>query len=170
MAIHDIDVLRYLVGEKVKSVYALAGITESEHNREFEDHANILIEFEGTSSSIPGFIEVNWMTPMKVRKVSLTCSENFVEFDYMTQSVEVSSSTIIDYDISNLYQLPQKYEIRKMSIKQEEPLRNELVDFLTAIKNSSSPLVTGEEGLENIKVAQKAVESYKKKEKINMEA
>ena len=170
LGIHDIDVLRYLVGTKIKSVFTLAGITRTQDNQEFEDHANILLEFEGTTCSVPAFIEVNWLTPMKVRKVSLTCSENFVEFDYMTQSLEVSSSTIIDYDISNLYFLPQKYEIRKISVKPEEPLKNELMDFINSIKNSTTPLVPGEEGLETLKIAQTAVESYKNNKKIDLEA
>ena len=91
-----------------------------------------------------------------------------MEFDYITQSLEVSSSTIIDYDISNLYQLPQKYEIRKISIKPEEPLKNELMDFLGAITTSNDPLVTGEEGLKTLRIAHAAVESYKKGKKITL--
>lgn len=169
LGIHDIDVLRYLVGTKVKSVYTLAGITKNEENLKFEDHANILLEFEGEKSNIPGFIEVNWLTPMKVRKVALTCSANFVELDYVTQSLEVSASAIIDYDISNLYQLPQKYEIRRISIKPEEPLKNELLDFLNAAKDSKPPLVPGEEGLNTLRIAKAAVDSYKTKQKIVLE-
>ncbi len=166
LAIHDIDVFRYLVGDPIKSVYGLAGITHSNGNSNFEDHANILLEFEGKSGTIPGFIEVNWLTPMKVRKVSLTCSSNFVEFDYQTQSLEVSSSTLIDYDLSNLYHLPQKYDTRTISIKPEEPLKNELLDFLNAIESSTLPLVSGAEGLAALRVVQAAVESYKNKKRI----
>jgi UDP-N-acetylglucosamine 3-dehydrogenase len=169
LGIHDIDVIRYLVGTKIKSVYSLAGITQTQDNTEFEDHANILLEFDGVTCAIPAFIEVNWLTPMKVRKVSLTCSKNFVEFDYISQSMEVSASTLIDYDISNLYYLPQKYEIQKVAVKPEEPLRNELMDFLNAIKNSTVPLVPGEEGLETLRIAQAAVESYKGRKKIALE-
>jgi UDP-N-acetylglucosamine 3-dehydrogenase len=169
LAIHDIDVLRYLVGTKIISVYTLGGTSKTEHAHKFEDHANILLEFKGKKYTISGFIEVNWLTPMKVRKVSITCSKNFVEFDYINQSLDVSSSTIIDYDITNLYQLPQKYEIRRISVKPEEPLKNELTDFLTAAKSGKKPLVTGEEGLETLKVALAAVESYNKKQKISLE-
>ena len=169
LGIHDIDVLMYLVGTKVKSIYTLAGTTQAKSDSNLEDHANMLLEFEGEKCTIPGFIEVNWLTPMKVRKVSLTCSENFVEFDYITQSLEVSSSSIIDYDISNLYNLPQKYEIRKISIKPEEPLKNELGDFLNAINNSTRPLVNGDDGLANLRIAQAAVDSYKKGERICLE-
>jgi UDP-N-acetylglucosamine 3-dehydrogenase len=171
LGIHDIDVMRYLVGTKVNSVYSLAGITQSDEDAKFEDHANILLGFQGmgvNKCEIPTFIEVNWLTPMKVRKVSITCSKNTLEFDYITQSLEVSSSTIIDFDISNLYYLPQKYEIQKVSIKPEEPLKNELMDFMKAIKDSSAPLVTGEDGLETLRVAQAAVESYKNKRKIEL--
>jgi len=39
-----------------------------------------------------------------------------------------------------------------------------------AIKNSSVPLVPGEEGLETLKIAQAAVESYKNNKKIDLEA
>ncbi len=166
LAIHDIDVMRYLVGTKVISVFSHAGITKIENNGKYEDHANILLEFQGEDFEISGFVEVNWLTPMKVRKVSLTCSKKTVEFDYIDQSLEVSSSTIIDFDISNLYHLPQKYEIQKIAIKPEEPLKNELLDFLKSIESGKKPLVTGEEGLETLRVAQAAVESYKRKEKI----
>ena len=172
LGIHDIDVMRYLVGTRILSVYCLAGMATINESKEFEDHANILLEFSGIdndSCAIPGFIEVNWLTPMKVRKVSLTCSRNTADFDYITQSLEVSKSTIIDYDISNLYYLPQKYEIQKISIKPEEPLRNELMDFLSAVKENKIPLVTGEDGLETLRIAKAAVESYKNKKKINIE-
>ena len=168
LGIHDIDVMRYLVGLKIASVYSLAGINQIKVNKEFEDHANILVQFKDNETEIPGFIEINWLTPMKVRKVSLTCSKNFVEIDYMTQSLEVSSSMVMDYDISNLYYLPQKYDIRKISIKPEEPLKNELHDFLSAITNSTEPLVTGEDGLETLRIAQAAVESYKNKKRITI--
>ena len=58
LGIHDIDVMRYLVGAKISSVYSLAGITQKEENTKFEDHANILVEFElgNGETEISGFI------------------------------------------------------------------------------------------------------------------
>jgi UDP-N-acetylglucosamine 3-dehydrogenase len=67
IGIHDIDVIRYLAGSEIKTVYALAGKTG---NTKFDDHANILLSF---NNNISGFIEINWLTPMKVRNLSLTC-------------------------------------------------------------------------------------------------
>jgi len=87
LGVHDIDVVQYVVGKTARSVYALGGKGK---NTGFEDHANILIDFEGGTT---GFVEVNWLTPMKVRKLALTCDKRFVEVDYMEQSALVCSST-----------------------------------------------------------------------------
>jgi UDP-N-acetylglucosamine 3-dehydrogenase len=151
LGIHDIDVIRYLINSKVRSVYTLSGKT---NETEFEDHANILLEFE---NHILAFIEVNWLTPMKVRKVSLTCSKNFVEMDYINQLLHVSSSTIKKIDTSNLYQIPQEYDERKIELKRMEPLKNELEDFLNAVEQHNEPLVSGEEGAINLEIAQAAM-------------
>lgn len=74
--VHDIDVMRYLAGN-IESVYARAG---KFNNIDYEDHANIVLNFE---NGICGIVEVNWLTPTKIRKLFLTCSENFVEADYI---------------------------------------------------------------------------------------
>jgi UDP-N-acetylglucosamine 3-dehydrogenase len=147
----------------VASVYALTG---SGVTSQFEDHANILLNFK---NDIHAFIEVNWLTPMKVRKVSLTCSSSFVELDYLAQSLQVSSSTFMELDISDLYSVPQRYDIRKIDLKPEEPLRRELQDFLNAIIQKRKPLVTGADGLEAIVIAHAAQESSRLGKVITLE-
>ena len=151
LGIHDIDVIRYLMGTNTKSVYALAG---NSGGSEFEDHANILLEFE---NGIFAFIEVNWLTPMKVRKVALTCSKNFVEMDYINQFLQISSSTMKKIDTGNLYRIPQEYEGRKIELERTEPLKNELTDFLNAIENGEPPLIPGEEGVRTLEIAHAAM-------------
>lgn len=160
LGIHDIDVIRYLLHSKVKGVYALIGRTG---DSEFEDHANILLEFK---NGVFAFIEVNWLTPMKVRKVSLTCSLNFVEMDYINQNLQISSSTIKKLDIGNLYRIPQEYEERKIEVERREPLKNELIDFLRAIESGREPLVSGEEGLRTLEIAHAAMLSAKEGRKV----
>lgn len=162
LGIHDIDVIRYLINSKVKTVYSLAGKVGE---KEFEDHANILLEFE---NGIFATIEINWLTPMKVRKVSLTCSQNFVEMDYMSQTLKISSSTIKKLDYGNLFRIPQEYEERKIEVEKKEPLRNELMDFLNAIEHDTQPLVSGEEGLRTLEIAHAAKTSVERGEKIQI--
>ncbi len=155
LGIHDIDIMRYIIGSPVKSIYSSGG---RERHESFEDHANILINFE---NGVNGFIEVNWLTPMKVRKLALTCVKNFVELDYTGQSLTISSSTLMSFDPFNLYQVPFEYDIREVSLQKKEPLRLELEDFIGSIKEKRSSLVTGRDALETLKVAEAAIMSQK---------
>ncbi|MFQ6060691.1 MAG: Gfo/Idh/MocA family oxidoreductase [Thermoplasmata archaeon] len=162
LGIHDIDVMRYLLGSEVVSVFAQAKRMKHET---FEDHANILLDFKNGTA---GFVEVNWLTPMKIRKLSLTCSKNFVELDYVKQSLVISSSALMEYDPFNLYQVPLEYDIRRVSIQKEEPLKNELNDFLDAIQKKREPLVSGEDGLQTMRVIEAAMESNKSKKSVEL--
>jgi len=153
--IHDIDVMRYLAGE-VTSVYARAGNFNKSITH--EDHANIMLNFE---NGICGVIEVNWLTPVKIRKLFLTCSEYFVEVDYIDQSVTMSSSSFKKIDEMNLFNVPIQYNTNTVSLEKKEPLRNEIVDFISAVEHSGKPLVTGEDGLLALKIAEAATLSYK---------
>lgn len=161
--IHDIDVMRYLAGE-VTSVYARAG--NFNKNITHEDHANIVINFE---SGVCGVIEVNWLTPVKIRKLFLTCSEYFVEVDYIDQSVTMSSSSFRTIDEMNLFNVPIQYNINTISLEKKEPLRNEIMDFVQAVDHMTKPLVTGEDGLQALKIAEAATKSYKTGKEVRIE-
>ena len=153
LGVHDIDVMRYLVGSRVESVFALSG--RRLHER-FEDHANILLRF---SDGVHGFLEVNWLTPTKVRHLALTCQKSFVEVDYTDQSVTVSSATLGRLDPFNLYEVPLEHHVRRIHVRKEEPLRLELEDFLRAAKTGRAPLVTGRDAIETLRVVEAAIVS-----------
>ena len=153
--VHDIDIMRYLAG-KIKSVYAKAG--KFNKNIDHEDYANIMLNFE---NGICGIVEVNWLTPMKIRKLFLTCSENFVEADYMNQSVTLSSSSFKQINEMDLYHVPIQCNINQVALEKKEPLRNEIEDFVNAVENNKNPLTTGKDGLMALKIVEAATKSYK---------
>jgi len=153
LGIHDIDVIRYLIGRPVVGVYAQVG---SSGQTQFEDHANMLLKFD---SGTIAHLEVNWLTPMKVRKVFLTCDQSFVEMDYITQSLQISKSSTMDLDLDDLSRIPQQYDIRRLEVRPEEPLKKELKDFLSMVKGEKEPMVTAEDGLWNLKIAHAAIQS-----------
>ena len=162
LGVHDIDIMRYLAGE-VKSVYAKAG--KFNKNIAYEDYANIILNFE---NDICGIIEVNWLTPMKIRKMFLTCSENFVEMDYIEQSVTISSSSFKEINEMDLYHVPIEYNVNKVALEKREPLKNEIEDFVNAVEADRKPLATGEDGLMALKIAEAATKSYKKGEEVKI--
>ncbi len=156
LGIHDVDVMRYLVGVEVVTAYSVGG---RERHDAFEDFATALLTFE---TGVTGVVEVNWLTPMKVRKLSLTCLKSFVELDYITQALKIGSSTLMRYDSSDAYQAPFEYDVRQVALKKQEPLRREIEDFLQAVEQRRRPLVDGEEAAKTLKVVTAIMESHKK--------
>ena len=153
LGVHDIDVIKYLVGAPVSKVFSASGRFK---NKDFEDHANIIMEFK---NGVNGVVEVNWLTPTKMRTLAMTCSDQFIELDYTAQSIEIFSSQMRDFDPGNLFDLGMELHGRTISLKKEEPLKRELSDFLKACKDGTAPLVTGRDAAETISIAEAAMKS-----------
>ncbi len=162
LGIHDVDVLRYITGAEARSVFALGGRI---NNSSYEDHANLLVELHG---GVFAFIEVNWLTPMKVRKVSLTCSGGYVQLDYMDQSLEISSSTTKEYDMADAFRIPLDTDVRRISVRKEEPLKLEIADFLKASASGKVPMASGHDALNDLKVCEAALMSLRSGNKVEI--
>ena len=57
---------------------------------------------------------------------------------------------------------------RKISLKGKEPLKSELVDFLRAVKHKTTPLVTGEDGLNAVRIVEAGLKSLSSNSVINI--
>jgi UDP-N-acetylglucosamine 3-dehydrogenase len=92
------------------------------------------------------FIEANWLTPYKIRKLIVTGSEAIMNLDYLTQEVTVETAR---------QTLTPRYE-------QMEPLKLELQHFSNCIINNRKPMIAGIDGLKALQIAEKALISAKK--------
>jgi len=164
LAIHDIDVMRYITSARVASVYALGGRFS---HPPFEDYVDLFMEMD---SGVICFVEANWLTPMKVRRVSLTCSQGFVELDYIDQSLTVCSTRFRDIDPGDMFHVPLEEEVRRISIKKEEPLRRELDSFLEAVDGKGRPTADGREAVANLMVSEAALRSLKERGRVEVPA
>ncbi len=140
LAIHDIDITRYLSDSDPVEVYAKAG---SFRHRKFEDHAQILVTFKGRTTA---FIEANWLTPYKIRKLTVTGSEAIMTLDYITQEITIETAG---------QTLAPRYEVK-------EPLKLELQHFANSILDNKEPIVTGSDGLKALQIADAALKSAQK--------
>jgi UDP-N-acetylglucosamine 3-dehydrogenase len=128
-ATHDIGVIRYLLGKEPISIFSRIGSLK--HTK--EDHAVILLDFDGTTACI----EVNWFTPHKVRTLVATGSEGIAYLDYIEQKVTISDS----------------HNDEIVDIPKGEPLKLELEDFLRSISEGKEPSVNGVEGRAILNIA-----------------
>jgi len=86
----------------------------------------------------------------------------------MDQAALVASSTFRPLESGNLYNVPLEFDLRRIALKKEEPLKRELADFQTAVEGGKEPLVTGESALATLRIAECAIESIKTGHKINV--
>jgi len=138
LAIHDIDITSALFKDEPETVYSTAGSIA----HQFEDYANINICY---SKKRTAFIEVNWLTPKKVRQLNITGTKGIITVDYITQQLT----------IENDQQLTQP------NIPYQEPLYMELKSFADSIISDTLPSVTGEDGLKALRICEAALKSSK---------
>ena len=79
----------------------------------------------------------------------------------MNQSIDLSKSKLLDFNDRNFFKQTMEIENQKINLSREEPLKNQLSDFLNSVKYSSAPLVGGADGLSILKVAKAALESLR---------
>ncbi len=162
LTIHDIDTVKFLTEGNIIEVY---GFTSSKINKDREDLFFGLARFD---NNIVASFQTNWMTPHKIRETRIVGEKGMFKIDYLTQNL---------YFYENAYfkNIPTYDEVLrgvlegkmvKYKINKTEPLRNEILHFIDAVKHNKTPSVSGEVGLENLKIALKFIESSKKKEVI----
>ncbi len=147
LAVHDIDVMRYLAETDVEEVYATAG---SAITRTREDYAEVMLRFDGDPT---GLIEVNWLTPYKERRLEVTGREAILEIQYIEQELR----------------LMDREGVKRFNIRKEEPLKLELRDFAESILENRDPLVDGEAGLQALRTAVAALKSVKEDRPVSLE-
>ena len=136
LAIHDIDIVRQLFDSEPETVYATAGkIVHS-----FEDYANIILRFPENRSA---FIETNWLTPRKIRRLILTGSEGLITVEFITQEITVENNE-------------RRYQ---PFLETREPLTLELEDFVRSVLDDTPPKASGEDGLMALRICEAALES-----------
>jgi len=145
LSVHDIDVMRYLSESEVHSVFA---VCENNIHDNIDNYA-IILNF---NNGIFGIIEVSWLATYGIRRMEITCQNNMVEIDYSDQSYKKSNRYMNEKD--NIVSKTTKTSMRKI-----EPLKLEIEDFIDSILHKKEPLVGGDDGLMNLKIATAAIES-----------
>jgi UDP-N-acetylglucosamine 3-dehydrogenase len=155
LAVHDIDIISYLLGKQPVAITSHGSRTHHSHKI---DSAEILMDYGDAS----GFVQANWLTPVKIRTIALTGSEGYLEGNYITQELEYYQHNMerVTDGFSNFVLKmgePQK-EIIKVDF--EEPLAVELKAFLSKIMGSNAHLVSPDDAREALCLALEAVKPY----------
>jgi predicted dehydrogenase len=155
LATHDVDIMRFLTGSEVKRVFAE---TARRIHTGHEDLLSGLLRFEDNSI---GVLDINWLTPTKIREIMVTGEKGMFHVNYLTQDLYFYENNYIktDWDtISNIAGVSEGDMVR-LRIDKTEPLRVELDRFLRAVRGEAVQVVSGEDGLTALRIARKLVEA-----------
>lgn len=156
LAVHDLDVMRYVSGSEVIRVYAE---TERRIHSTSEDLLTGLVRLDDGAI---GTLTINWLTPTKIRELYVTGERGMFRVDYLTQDLYFfENATVNSGDWETLRVLRGVSEGRMIRhiVAKKEPLRAEQEAFLSAVRGEAPIAVTGRDGLKALELAQAVVAS-----------
>ena len=134
LAIHDIDIINYLLNDLPAKIFVNKQKNLIEQR---EDSVEFFLKYKDTSA----YIQANWITPIKIRKLNMTGTEGYLEMDYINQQIEFYKSNYdkfkeISTDFSDYvlrFSEPDKINI---SVAEKEPLKEEILYFINCVENN----------------------------------
>lgn len=151
LMIHDIDIARYLL----ESPLEVDTFSQGKVFSEYEDYA--LGIFQSGDTKV--ILSTNRITQKKIRTINATFPDKYITLDYINQDVDIYFNSVPSY-ISRKSHTSYRHEyiIEKPFISKGEPLKEELLHFIDCSQNHKTPIVTGEDGLYALEMAQKLLE------------
>jgi len=167
LAPHDLDIMRYLTGKEVERLYAE---TDRELHTMHEDLCSGLIRFE---SGILGVLSINWLTPTKVREITVTGQRGMFLANLLTQDLffyENEQAEGLDWNHLSLLRGVGEGQMVRLRLRRREPLRAELEAFVAASRGELATIVSGQDALTVIELAQALVRSGREHQTIVLKA
>jgi predicted dehydrogenase len=148
LATHDLDVMCELVGDPVR----VAAETDRKAHRSHEDLLAAVLRFAGGQI---GVLEVNWLTPDKVRQLTVTAERGMFAVDYVNQHLTLYENAMAPegWETLALFEGVSAGNVIRFAIPRVEPLRAQLDSFVQAIRGEAAPEVSGEDGLRALRLA-----------------
>jgi UDP-N-acetylglucosamine 3-dehydrogenase len=142
LATHDIDVMRYLTGSEVKRVFAETA--QRLHDRA-EDLIAATMRFDNDTA---GLLEVNWLTPTKVRELTVTGEGGTFVLNYLTQELYhyCHPTEPTNWDtLANMRGVGEG-DMTRYALARREPLLVQWETFLPALRGVGRPAASGFDG------------------------
>lgn len=134
LAIHDIDIINYLLDDLPNEVYVNK---QKNHIKQREDSVEFFLKYKNSSA----YVQSNWVTPVKIRKLNITGSEGYLEMDYVSQRIRFYKSNYDKFKeesggFSDYILRFSEPDIIDIPVVKKEPLKEEILYFLDCISNN----------------------------------
>lgn len=157
LAVHDFDIVTSILGHLPHSVFARGGEGLIKGR---EDHAEIFLDY----GDFGCFIQVNWITPVKIRTLAITGTKSYAEINYITQKMTLYKSNYKFKQPKGFKEFLAEFgepETQQIDLSGKEPLELELVNFINSVRQLDKPKVTGDDGIKALILAEAVNKSIK---------
>lgn len=156
LATHDLDIMQYLVGRSVARVFAE---TKRELHAHCEDMMVGILRFEDATL---GLLEINWLTPTKIRKLYVTGERGMFRVNYLTQELcyfKNAEAKDGDWSTLDILQGVSQGPMVRFPLNKKEPLRAELDAFIARVQGQDARIVDGHQAVATLALAKELAES-----------
>lgn len=154
---HDISMILNLIGSEPETVEAVGGYYL---HKTIADVTTTHLSFSGGEQA---HIFVSWLHPFKEQKLIVVGDRGMAVFD--DGQAWDKKLTLYPHQVSwrEGMPLPAKAEAEWIPIEESEPLRAECQHFIDCVEKDLTPLTNGEEGIQVLKILDKASRSLDEK-------
>jgi predicted dehydrogenase len=142
LMIHDLDILFYLVKDKVISLEAHGAKILSDT----EDIAKVRLRY---ANGCVADVSASRVSLEKYRKIRVFQPDSYISIDYAGKSIKVYTKKEGKDKITSLLDI----DVKKPKLPSNEPLFYELDNFLSSVCEGKKPTVSGEQGRDAVELA-----------------
>ncbi len=134
IGVHDIDMAAFITGARLNLLSAQGGMALLDDRLDF---AMLMLDAGGCVVSI----EANWVTPVKVRELSITGTHGFCRVDYITQEAWFAPGQYFEPtgDYEELVKQYKSGTLIALPVQKREPLARELEVFVNGVRGGALP-------------------------------
>jgi len=161
LAPHDLTIFEALLDRVPKRVSAIGAVHVVHPVMPQETMAYLTLDY---GDGCLGHVHVNWFSPVKKRLMIIAGDKKMAVYDDITPGEAIRVYDHGTYDPkaeTPFYPALRSGDILIPQIKQEEPLKVELREFLASIKEGRPPATDGRAGLRIVQILEAAMRSLK---------
>ena len=151
LMIHDVEVIQSLVKSPVTNIQACS--VKTPDKPEGKDYITAILEFE---SGATANLTASRITQARVRTLTVTTDTNYIDMDFINQSINVHSQGRMPYvnqeSIPDWMNYGLKGSVEQLFIPTNQPLSAELNHFMDCVRGNAMPRISGENALNALRV------------------
>lgn len=161
LAPHDISIILHIMGE---APYSLNCRGTAHVTPGIEDVTSMNLQFTKDRSAI---VQSSWLDPRKIREMTIVGTKRMIVYDDIATQEKIKIFDVRverppHYDTFAEFHYAYHYgDMYCPHIKQDEPLKTECQHFVDSIRHGTTPLTSGEKGLEVVRILEASSKSVK---------